>query len=635
MPIKKHSNRPQGAEVLAALLLGALAAWLLREPLTQLILAGRTFEGRSTPVQIGVLAAFALVFVAIVLGALLGGRVLFGAQITTLADRVFGPLDGLPATAQRIPDEKTGTGWGKLLRDHALLLCVLMALAVAAYGFELFNLNLTIDEEMTAFSIFTPTRWIGEGRWGLYLLNVLLIPYPVLPFVPLAVALIFNMAGIVILFQAWGITSRSQQIVFGALAITFPALPFLYAFSIINYAVGIGYFCIGISLYVYATATGRRKLLAFLPAALCIAIYQQLLVALLIAFLIYLALVALREEPALRRHVPAIAAVHVLAIATYGLGARLFQALFEVPRSAYLLGRVRPEAVVSHLPTILNRSWQEVLAIYFGGRAAYGLSIPLMGILVGTALLGLAAYLWGLHRSPAFRLGLFMLCLLILLAPFAIGVVTDGVFQVRWLPALPMAVAGVTLLATFEPRLGYQAVLTGVVVITVFQFIQATNRLFASSHLALAADRVLAARVIERLEAARTGLPESRRPTYIQVVGYLERKPTKLMPKADWTFGTSFFEFGDTRRVWAFLRTLGYDELQPLPPELQFERIRLAESMPTWPQQGSVAVVADTVVLNLGGEPERYRSNLCLQLATAGSREYERFCGSESWSPRQ
>jgi hypothetical protein len=107
------------------------------------------------------------------------------------------------------------------------------------------------------------------------------------------------------------------------------------------------------------------------------------------------------------------------------------------------------------------------------------------------------------------------------------------------------------------------------------------------------------------------------------------------MPKADWTFGASFFEFGDTRRIWAFLRTLGYDELQPLLPEEQFERIAVGESLPVWPEEGSVVIIGDTVVLNFGGEQERQRSNLCLQLATAGSPHYEEYCGSEPWTPSQ
>jgi hypothetical protein len=77
------------------------------------------------------------------------------------------------------------------LSEHSLLVALLSAVAVAAHGFELFNFNLTIDEEIHAFSSQAYT-WIAQGRWGMFLLNALLIPHPIIPFVPLFVALVFT-----------------------------------------------------------------------------------------------------------------------------------------------------------------------------------------------------------------------------------------------------------------------------------------------------------------------------------------------------------------------------------------------------------------------------------------------------------
>jgi hypothetical protein len=100
------------------------------------------------------------------------------------------------------------------LREHSLLVALFSIVAIAAYGFELFNLNLTIDEELHAFWS-QANAWIAQGRWGMFLLNRFLIPYPIVPFVPLFVALVFHVAAVLILLCAWGVESKLQEVAVG------------------------------------------------------------------------------------------------------------------------------------------------------------------------------------------------------------------------------------------------------------------------------------------------------------------------------------------------------------------------------------------------------------------------------------
>jgi len=102
------------------------------------------------------------------------------------------------------------------LKEHGLLVALLSGVAIAAYGFELFNLNLTIDEELHGFTSHD-TMWIAQGRWGMFLLNRLLIPYPTIPFVPLFVALVFHVAAVLILLEVWGVASKLQQVAVGSI----------------------------------------------------------------------------------------------------------------------------------------------------------------------------------------------------------------------------------------------------------------------------------------------------------------------------------------------------------------------------------------------------------------------------------
>src|SRR5215217_5768181 len=66
------------------------------------------------------------------------------------------------------------------LTQNAPVIYFLTFIAICAYGFELFNFNLTIDEEIHAKSIEPVLGWITQGRWGMYVLNKFLLPYTVI-----------------------------------------------------------------------------------------------------------------------------------------------------------------------------------------------------------------------------------------------------------------------------------------------------------------------------------------------------------------------------------------------------------------------------------------------------------------------
>jgi hypothetical protein len=131
----------------------------------------------------------------------------------------------------------------------------------------------------------------------------------------------------------------------------------------------------------------------------------------------------------------------------------------------------------------------------------------------------------------------------------------------------------------------------------VFQFVTSTNHLFASSHLALQADRLLASRLIGRIEDAQVeaGMPPVK---YIEVIGYYDRPSTKLIPKIE-TFGASFFEWdaGSSYRIAVFLETMGFPKLEPLSLDQRAQMVSIADLMSVWPHKDSVRVVNETVLV--------------------------------------
>jgi hypothetical protein len=64
-------------------------------------------------------------------------------------------------------------------------------------------------------------------------------------------------------------------------------------------------------------------------------------------------------------------------------------------------------------------------------------------------------------------------------------------------------------------------------------------------------------------------------------------------------------------RLALFLQILGYHNLQPLPLEQRVQMIETATSMPIWPQNGSVMIVDDTVLVKFGPYSDIQKSAIC------------------------
>jgi hypothetical protein len=147
----------------------------------------------------------------------------------------------------------------------------------------------------------------------------------------------------------------------------------------------------------------------------------------------------------------------------------------------------------------------------------------------------------------------------------------------------------------------------------------AANHLFAASHLALQEDRATASRLILRFEDALSESQNTEKLKYMEVVGFLNRPATELIPKAE-TFGASFFEIdeGSSMRLGYFLQTLGFPELEPLPTDRRVQMIETANAMPVWPEKGSVAIVGDTLLIKFGPYSNTQKSAICLQSIVPG-----------------
>lgn len=487
------------------------------------------------------------------------------------------------------------------LRQNARLLLWLGAVALAGYGFELFNFNLTIDEEVHAAFTGPTLAWLRQGRWGMYFLNRFLLPHTVIPFVPLFLALCFHVGAMVILLHGWGVRSGVVQGLVGAVGLAFPGLAYMYTFSTIGYGIGFGLLCVALSLFIFVRAHGLGRWLAVLPAAYALAIYQGFLPALAAVFLVSLVLTWKRTGRLAFAEAASMAGIHLAAVLVYFAIQRLILSTGIAADSGYVASFFDTAYLRAHAAVVLTKLSGFMVRVYGGDVSLYSVPIAMLGVVVGLSVLGFCLdivrrrHLSVLAKAFLIGAGALLLCL-----PFASGLLLRGEMAMRFLVALPVVLAGLVVLGLGDNPKLFRALLALCVAVGLFQFVVATNRLFGASHLALQADRLLASRLVERIDMARAGAPEPE-VRYLEIIGYPDRPATELMPKLE-TFGASFFDWdmGNPQRAILFLQTIGYTGLQALPAERRLDMVVVADAMPVWPQAGSVRIVDEAVLVKFG-----------------------------------
>ncbi|MFZ1547779.1 MAG: glucosyltransferase domain-containing protein [Candidatus Nitrotoga sp.] len=486
------------------------------------------------------------------------------------------------------------------LRNNATLIGFLGAIALAAYGFELFNLHLTIDEELHSYAS-NSLEWIKQGRWGMFLLSYFLFPQPVIPFAPLFIALAFQLLAIVVLLDAWGAKENLGKMSGGAIAMAYPGMVYIYAFSTINFGIGIGLFMVALSVLVFVRTNGAIRLLSALPATLALSIYQGLAAGLAVAFIVYIVANTIKSG----RHrvdfseLVLIAIVGILSIVLYSVSQMIAIAVSGL-KIGYVDQFFDLIFLWQHPAEVIRRLHITVSNIYTGSASYFGISVGMVPVVTGLAIgsLGVRLVQCELQMFSKFVIGL--LCVSITLLPFALGLVMRGELPLRTVVAMPIALAGLIALGAYGRTWIFANILGFAVAFCVFQFVVSTNAMFSSSALALESDRLIAARLLERIEAARmeAGTDQIR---YLEVVGYPNIPPTRLKPKSE-VIGASFFEWdqGNVYRILLFINTLESKDWKALPSAEQRALIEVTSIMPSWPSYGSVRVFGDTAVVKFG-----------------------------------
>ena len=492
----------------------------------------------------------------------------------------------------------------------AVFYVVLAAVLFLSYGYEIFNFNLTIDEEVHALDSGKWRDWVAQGRWGMALLNYALLPHPITPVVSTFLGVIGTALGVMFFVKDGFNLSRQGVLVATALAITTPTFAFTLTFSTLAYGVGCAFLAMAISNSLIYRRTLLGVVLASMLAAFAISVYQTFVFVLVMFVVVHV----------WRAHAEYGFANNVIYryLAFYAVGSLLiyFGINFLVLKAASLdiayVGQFVDlggfiQGPIEKIFVSADRVFH-VLSLHPG---LFGIHSVWLGIVLFLSIVFSFAYPL-INRDYYKTLGIVA----VLVATFAIIVLADAIAQggapLRSVIYMPVAVAVVVSVGFAVAGDVGKRVLVILCFLAVVGNSMVSNHLFASSASAEFRDKMLAEAIIGevlRLAPEKAGNAVLK----IELVGNRMWPVTGVQSKTE-TFGASFFEWdgGNRHRVAAYLNLNGI----AASGATEEERVRAyveQKSMPIWPHAGWMALSGDVLILKFGEYSMPQKASLCAQ----------------------
>lgn len=475
-----------------------------------------------------------------------------------------------------------------------------------AYSYELTHFNLTIDDEVLAYS--KSSAFTEVGRWLHPVIRETLWPQVISPAGPL---ILFGCAisiGFVYILKLLGVRRIGffHYIVFAAF-ILFPAWVAQLEFSANVIAVGAGTLSAILAglLTVKLDVSSSRKIVAALLAisllcATAIAAYQSLI--LFYSVIVIAGLLQVNKDPALpaftnlsRRLLLGVAAL-ILSFILYLLISKFVMVLYGIEPSPYGLKFINPSDIVGKPFQVARFMAQDIYAIYFSFWRDFGLAgyVYSFSLICSMCVLLIEAKNQG--RNLAF---VASASLAIVILPAAISLITGGGLPLRTFMSASASLGCLFLLA-YEASTQFFAK-TAIVFMAILAAIQGLyiNSIYQARGWVVQRHDLMLASAINSA-VVQTGVDDGKSKFFADFQGI--QSVQSIYPRVPWTTaGYSFFEWdgGVTSRIVRYMNMTGFDRYSALPEESKRNYLSIYKSMPAWPAEGSVKRMDGVVLIKL------------------------------------
>lgn len=486
----------------------------------------------------------------------------------------------------------------------------LAAVILLSYGYEIFNFNLTIDEEAHAIRAGRlHMDWASQGRWGMGLLNNFVLQNPITPAVSVLLGLAGTAAGLFVYFKNTYPIDRVGLSGVVALAVTVPTLAFTYTFSTLAYGIGFAFAAIAASFLLIRRQAWWALAAACLLGAFAISVYQTF-VFVLAMFALAGAVNSWDGKKTYARGVSWKLLAYVLgSVAIYLL--INYMVLKVTSQDVRYVGQFIDLKGFFEYPLERSRaSFERVLKILRLRSDLFGEHSIWLGVVFSVAIV--FSFIFPLLKR---QYGLLVRGGVIALGILGIMVFADAIAPggapIRSVIYIPVGVAIIVANAYTVVGKGAKQALFSLSFLAIIGNSMINNHLHASSVAAEFKDRMLAETIVNAVRKLNLKSGGNVSLFRVELIGSHAWAETVVQSKTE-TFGASFFEWdaGNRRRVAAYLSLNGLPTVGAS-DEDRVQVLELAKRMPSWPHDGWIALSGDVVVLKFGEYSFPQRESLC------------------------
>lgn len=489
------------------------------------------------------------------------------------------------------------------LNSHFLPLLLIGFVILFAYGYELFNFHLTIDEEIHADYSGSIFEWMKQGRFSLYILSFFLSSTVVPTVSPMLCLFLSSISWWFLLTKLYKI-SRFASCLSICVALTFPTMAFSITFSTLAYGLGVANVCLLIFAYYLRKGKFSDLGVAAFFGGFAIGIYQTFIFA-IAALALFEIITNIREFS--RAKICKIVCASVFSVLIYFLADLFLRFCFDVDLK-YVGSFVDLGGFFGNPLGRMSESFISLIETLGLATKKFGSNSPWLYIVF------CLIFLSSIARSVQLPIRVRMIYLCAIVSIILIPVLADSISAngapLRSVVYYPLIICvfialGINIMGDTLKILIILAIIPTVIANSII-----TNRLFNSSAIAYKFDQNLAYDIFVEFKKNTLGASEFESRT-IEIIGDHTWSENKLMPKRE-TFGASFFEWdsGNRYRIAAFLRLSG---LSVIGAEDE-ERVRIASYanlMPPWPSPGWLKVDGKTIVIKFSDYTPVQRKSLC------------------------
>lgn len=489
----------------------------------------------------------------------------------------------------------------------------LLGIGVVLNIIPIVNFFLSVDDERGAFRT-DPSVWIADGRWTAFLVEKLIFPQPVMPYVPhlffytcLALSYMFILRAHSLKFN-W--ISALSYCIF----IAHPIWWFIGEFYSNIPSTGIGMLMLSIGIYIFSKShtrdqtigkTIKQALFSSFLLSLAIGAYQSLVMFYIAAGLGAIIFdyrknnltTELSLTPTFRR-ITLLFATLVGGVILYAIFNKIAQLAYPSERS-YIDNFLRINELISDPFLITRLVLKEAWKLYSGSISTYGVSFFSSAIILGLAVLFLLT-----QKTWKALIWMALLVAAMLIAPFLLNFVAGGIYlPLRAMLAISF-VAWIATIVVLEKNGLMRVIGTGFALILLFQMVSVNGQYSASTIMATNHDRLTAETLYARISEANPKFDRDE-PITVDVYGHLPFSSRYPAPETS-TMSSSFFNWdqGNVYRMMEYMRLIGFTNVYATGNAARIPLTPHFDKMPVWPAEGSVRYQDGIYFVKLSETPD-------------------------------